>query len=109
MMRAMPHYAERRLTHQMRVVELRFGTSVPILLRELRIEGLNGVQVAGRLDIPYGTLRRWLVRFGLDDASLIRRGLWEAGGGEPRVAGEETARLAVATSTEGRTDDAQAD
>jgi len=71
----MPNYAERRVTHQMRVVELRFGASVPGLLRRLRAEGLNGVQVARRLDIPTGTARRWLVRFGLDDASLIRSAL----------------------------------
>jgi hypothetical protein len=72
---AMPNYAERRLTHQMRLVELRFGASIAELMRRLRREGLNAVQVADRLDIPYGTLHRWLVRFELNDASLIRRAL----------------------------------
>lgn len=71
----MPNYAERRPTHQMRLVELRFGSSVPDLLRQLRTEGLNAGQVAERLDIPYSTLRRWLVRFDLNDSSLIARAL----------------------------------
>ncbi len=71
----MPNYAERQLTHQMRLVELRFGTPVPDLLRDLRTDGLNVGQVADRLDVPYSTLRRWLVRFDLNDASLIRRAL----------------------------------
>ena len=34
----MPNYAERR-THQMRLIELRFGSPVPDLLRQLREEG----------------------------------------------------------------------
>lgn len=59
----------------MRLVELRFGCSVPDLLRLLRVEGLNAGEVAERLDVPYSTLHRWLVRFELNDASLIRRAL----------------------------------
>jgi len=77
----MPNYAERRLTPQMRLVELRFGSSVPDLLRQLRAEGLNTGQVANRIDVPYSTLRRWLVRFDLNDASLIRTGLQTRVGG----------------------------
>jgi DNA-binding IclR family transcriptional regulator len=71
----MPNYAERRLTPQMQLVELRFGSSLPDLLRQLRTDGLNAVQVADRLDIPRGTVHRWLVRFDLNDASLVRRAL----------------------------------
>jgi DNA-binding IclR family transcriptional regulator len=63
------------MTHQMRLIELRFGSSVPELLRQLRMEGLNTGQVAERLDIPYSTVHRWMVRFDLNDASLIRRAL----------------------------------
>jgi hypothetical protein len=65
----------------MRLVELRFGSSVPDLLRQLRTEGLNAGQVAERLDVPYGTLHRWLIRFELDDSSLIRRALRTGDGG----------------------------
>jgi Homeodomain-like domain len=82
-LRVMPNYAERRSTPQMRLVELRFGSSVPDLLRELRVEGLNVGEVAERLDVPYSTLRRWLVRFELNDASLIRKALQD-GRGERR-------------------------
>jgi hypothetical protein len=71
----MPNYAERRATHQMRLVELRFGSSLPDLLQQLRTEGLNTGQVAARLDVPPSTVHRWLVRFGLNDASLVRRAL----------------------------------
>ena len=78
----MPNYAERRLTHQMRLVELRFGSPVPDLLRRLRTEGLNAGQVARRLDIPHSTVQRWLVRFDLNDTSLIRSAL-RGGVGEP--------------------------
>ena len=59
----------------MRLVELRFGSSVPDLLRQLRTAGLNAGQVAERLEIPYSTAHRWLVRYDLDDASLVRRAL----------------------------------
>lgn len=68
------------MTHQMRVVELRFGSSVPDLLRQLRTEGLNACQVAARLDVPPSTVHRWLVRFDLNDASLIQRALRPGGG-----------------------------
>jgi hypothetical protein len=78
----MPNYAERRLTHQMRLVELRFGSSVPDLLRQLRNQGLNAGQIAERLEIPYSTVHRWLVKFDLNDASLVRRAL-RSGAGEP--------------------------
>jgi hypothetical protein len=77
----MTNHAERRLTHQMRVVELRFGSPVPLLLHQLRREGLRASEVARWLDLPYGTVHRWLVRFGLDDASLVRRALHADGQG----------------------------
>ena len=61
----------------MRLIELRFGSPVPDLLRQLRTDGLNVGEVADRLEVPYSTVRRWLVRFDLNDASLIRRALRE--------------------------------
>jgi transposase len=51
------------------------GISIEDLLRDLRGQGLNVGAIAQRIDVPYATARRWLARYGLDDASLIRRAL----------------------------------
>ena len=45
------------------------------LLRDLRAQGLATTDIADRLEVPPGTIYRWLVLFGLDDASLIRKAL----------------------------------
>ena len=36
---------------------------------------LNVGEIAERVEVPYGTVHRWLTRFGLDDAALIRKAL----------------------------------
>jgi hypothetical protein len=59
----------------MRLVEIRFARPIADLLRELRSEGLTVGQIAERVDVPYGTVHRWLREFGLDAASLIRQAL----------------------------------
>jgi hypothetical protein len=71
----MPDSSVRVTTHQMRLVELQFGTSIEDLLLDLRCQGLNVGAIAERIGVPYATARRWLARYGLDDASLIRRAL----------------------------------
>lgn len=71
----MTDLAERRLTPQMRLVELTQGAPIDTLLKELRKEGLSTAEIARRVGVPYGTVYRWLVQFGLDDGTLIRRGL----------------------------------
>jgi hypothetical protein len=60
-----------------RLVELEFGAPLPAVLRGLRQEGLSTAGVAGRLRLSYRTVSRWLVDFGLDDATLIRKALAE--------------------------------
>ena len=65
----------------MRLVELRFAVSIEDLLRNLRGQGLNVGETADRIGVPYGTARRWLERYGLDDASLIRIALEVRGSG----------------------------
>jgi transposase len=59
----------------MRLVELRFERPIGELLRELRAEGLSVGQIALRVDVPYGTVHRWLREFRLDAASLVRQAL----------------------------------
>ncbi|MBO0702255.1 MAG: helix-turn-helix domain-containing protein [Candidatus Dormibacteraeota bacterium] len=71
----MTDLAERRLTPQMRLVELTHGAPIDTLLKKLRREGLSTAEIGRRVGVPYGTVYRWLVQFGLDDGTLIRRGL----------------------------------
>ncbi len=59
----------------MRLVEIRFAQPIADLLRDLRSEGLTVGQIAERVEVPYGTVHRWLREFGLDTASLIRHAL----------------------------------
>jgi hypothetical protein len=59
----------------MRLVEIRFARPIADLLRDLRSEGLTVGQIAERVDVPYGTVHRWLREFGLDTASLIQQAL----------------------------------
>jgi Homeodomain-like domain len=72
---AMTNLAERRLTPQMRLVEVRHGRPIETLLRGLRKDGLTTADIARRVGVPYGTVYRWLALFGLDDGTLIRQGL----------------------------------
>ncbi len=75
MIAAMAKSTERRLTHQMRLVELRVGESLPELLRQCREQGMSARAIGERLGVAPGTVQRWLARFDLDDASLIRKAL----------------------------------
>jgi hypothetical protein len=59
----------------MRLVELRLGQPIRDLLRGLRTNGASVGDMSERLGVPSGTVYRWLVRFELDDASLIRKAL----------------------------------
>ena len=59
----------------MRLVEITHGAPVEALLKQLRQEGLSKAEIARRVGVPYGTVYRWLARFGLDDGTLIRKGL----------------------------------
>jgi DNA-binding IclR family transcriptional regulator len=61
----------------MRLVEHRFGRSIDDLLRALRVGGATEGEIAAQIGVPAGTVHRWLVRFELDDASLIRKALQE--------------------------------
>jgi hypothetical protein len=67
----------------MRLVELTQDAPIESVLMELRKEGLNTAEIGRRVGVPYGTVYRWLALFGLDDATLIRRGL--AGGAGRRL------------------------
>ncbi|TMC08258.1 MAG: helix-turn-helix domain-containing protein [Chloroflexi bacterium] len=78
----MKNLTERRRTPQMRLVEVTHGTPVDALLRQLRREGLSKAEIARRVGVPYGTVYRWLAQFGLDDGTLIRKGLAETAGTE---------------------------
>jgi Homeodomain-like domain len=71
----MTHLAERRLSPQMRLVEVRHGVPIQALLTDLRKAGLTTAEIARRVEVPYGTVYRWLALFGLDDGTLIRQGL----------------------------------
>ncbi len=66
----------------MRLVEIRFARPVADLLRDLRSEGLTVGQIAERVEVPYGTVHRWLREFGLDTASLVRQALAPSSGGD---------------------------
>ena len=59
----------------MRLVEIRFARPIADVLRDLRSEGLTVGQIAERVEVPYGTVHRWLRGFGLDATSLIRQAL----------------------------------
>lgn len=62
----------------MRLVELTHGGApIDALLTDLRKEGLTAAEIARRVGVPYGTVHRWLARFGLDDGTLINRALAE--------------------------------
>jgi hypothetical protein len=59
----------------MQLVELRVGEALPDLLRRCREEAMSARAIGDRLGVAPGTVQRWLVRFDLDDASLIQKGL----------------------------------
>ncbi len=59
----------------MRLVELRAGEALPDLLRRCREDAMTARAIGERLGVAPGTVQRWLVRFDLDDASLIRKAL----------------------------------
>jgi hypothetical protein len=75
----MANFTKRRLTHQMQLVELRIGQPLPLQLRRCREDGLTARAIGLQLGVAAGTIRRWLVRFQLDDASLIRKALAATG------------------------------
>ncbi len=86
MIATMAKSTDRRLTHQMRLVELRAGEALPDLLRRCREEAMSARAISDRLGVPPGTVQRWLVRFDLDDTSLIRKAL-QVGPAEPSTRG----------------------
>jgi hypothetical protein len=59
----------------MRLVEMRFGRPIADLLRDMRATDQSVSAIADRLEVPYGTVHRWLREFGLDASSLIRQGV----------------------------------
>jgi transposase len=65
----------------MRLVELTQGAPIEAVLKDLRKEGLSTADIARKVGVPYGTVYRWLARFGLDDSTLIRQGLGDGAGG----------------------------
>lgn len=63
-----------RRTRQMRRVEVEQGEDLVELLRRLyHQEGLILEEISARINVPLGTLGGWMVRFGIDRATMSAR------------------------------------
>jgi hypothetical protein len=74
----------------MQLIELRVGEPLRDVLWRCRESGMSARAIGERLDVPPGTIQRWLVRFHLDDASLIRKAL-QGGSDAPGADGRASA------------------